>query len=105
MDIAYIANSNVIEVTGLKNEVAATFINDADVTVTVKTKAGVSVTGQSWPTTMDYVAASNGNYRATLSENIDFVKGHYVAFIDADGGAGLVGHWEFPFDAETRTGV
>ena len=103
---AFIANSNILDLIGLKSAVEGTFINDATVTVTVKDSAGADVAGVSWPVTMAYVAASNGDYRATLSELITFLhKKNYRAFIEADGGAGLIGHWEFPFKSETRTGV
>ncbi len=102
---AFVANSNVLELIGLSNEITDTFINNATVTVTVKTVAGVAVTGVTWPLTLDYVAASSGNYRAVLSEGLALVdKAKYVAFIEANGGVGLVGHWEFPFTAEKRTG-
>jgi hypothetical protein len=100
---AFVANTNLLELSGLKNVAAGTFINDATVTVTVK-KAGTNVAGASWPLTMDYVAASDGIYRAVLSEDLALVaRTHYTAFIDADGGDGRVGHWEFDFRAETRT--
>ncbi len=102
---AFVANSNVLELTTLTSEVEDVPINDATVTVTIK-KAGVAVAGISWPLTMDYVAASNGDYRAILSEGLDLEnKGKYIAFIEANGGAGRVGHFEFPFTALTRTGV
>jgi hypothetical protein len=103
---AFVANSNVLDLIGLKSAVEDTFINDADVEVTVKDSADVNVTGVSWPVTMDYVAASNGNYRAILSHAIAFVPNRkYYAHIDADAGADRVGHWEFEFRPQTRTGV
>lgn len=106
---AFVANSNVLELIGLKDEVEDTFIDDATVTVTVKTSAGVEVEGDEWPVTMEYVTASDGDYRAILTNEIEFVaKHHYVAFIDADGsssGEERVGHWEFPFTPLKRTGI
>lgn len=101
----FVANTNILDLVGLKNELTEAFINGATVTVTIETKAGVEVAGQTWPLTMSYVAASDGNYRAFISEDVEFVaKSNYVAIIDADGGANLVGHWEFPFKPLTRTG-
>lgn len=103
---AFVANSNVLELTGLTSEITDAAINDAAVAVTVKTKAGVAVSGVTWPLTLDYVAASSGDYRAILSEDLALAdRGDYVAHIDADAGAGRVGHWEFPFKGKTRTGV
>lgn len=100
----FVANTNVIDLTGLKNEITDAFINDAAVTVTIKTVAGVEVAGETWPVSMGYVAASNGNYRGILSDEIELVaKSKYIAHIDADGGPDLVGHWELTFKAAART--
>ena len=43
-----------------------TYVNDASVTVTVFDSNNVEVTGQAWPLTLDYVAASDGIYRKTI---------------------------------------
>jgi hypothetical protein len=99
----FVANTNVLDLIGLKNEIDDVFINSATVTVTIKDTAEVEVTGQVWPLAMSYVALSDGVYRAFVSETIDFVpKTKYIAYIDANGGANLVGHWEFHFKALTR---
>lgn len=106
MGTAFVANSNVLELLGLRNEITQAFMNVAAVEVTIKDEAGVEVTGQVWPTTMSYVAASDGDYRAIISEDVVLVaKQNYYAFIEADGGPGLVGHWEFKFKPQTRTGL
>lgn len=103
---AFIANTNILDLIGLKSEVENLFIDNATVTVTVKDQSGSEVAGVVWPVTMDYVAASNGNYRATLSHLIAFQnKKNYRAFIEVDAGVGRIGHWEFPFKPEIRTGV
>lgn len=100
----FVANTNVLELQGLKNAILDTYINSADILVTVKTEAGVEVTGVTWPIDMPYVAASSGDYRAILSNSIALVaKSKYSAFIEVDGGPDLIGHYEFPFTAETRT--
>ena len=99
----FVANTNVLDLIGLKDEIDDSFINSAVVTVTIKDTAGVAVTGQTWPLTMSYVAASDGVYRAFVSETIAFIpKTKYIAYIDANGGANLVGHWEFSFKALAR---
>lgn len=101
---AFIANTNVLDLIGLKDEIDGTFINDADVSVTIKDADGNEVTGQTWPATMTYVAASDGNYRAFVSEEVEFVhRAKHTAIIDADGGENLVGHWEFVFRPLNRT--
>jgi len=101
---AFVANTNVLDLIGLKNEIAGTFINSVAVTVTIKDADGVNVPGQAWPLTMNYLAASNGNYRAFISEALPFVsKAKYIAYIDANGGANLVGHWELIFKPIARS--
>lgn len=103
----FVANTNVLELLGLKNEITDQYINDADVTVTIKDKTtGAAVTGMTWPATMAYVPASNGNYRLIIENDLALVaKTNYIAFIDAVADVNEVGHWEFPFKPETRTGV
>jgi hypothetical protein len=104
--VVYVGNANVIELRGLKLVTDNTYVNDADVTVTVKDSAGADATGQAWPTTMDYVAASNGVYRAIVENDVDLVAdATYYAFIDADSGANQVGHWEFAFVPKIRRGT
>lgn len=102
---AFAANTNVLDLIGLQDEITEAYINDADVSVTVKTEAGVEVGAVSnWPVTMTYVAGSNGNYRAFLAHTLPFVEGDcYVAHIEADAGTDRVGHWEFKFKVLRRT--
>jgi len=51
--------------------------------------------GQVWPVAMIYVAASNGNYRGTLSKGVALLDGKtYTAKVTADGGPGLFGRWD-----------
>ena len=79
---------------------AGTYINDATVTATIKTKSGSTVAG---PIAMSYVAASNGLYRGTIADDLAVTLGvSYVAEITADGGAGLKGAWSFPFTVVSR---
>jgi hypothetical protein len=92
-----------LRIKGLFNVADDAFVNNATVIVTVKDSAGNEVSGQVWPTTMDYVAASNGNYRAVIEDDAGFVAGDsYTAHITADDG-GSIGFWKFPFIPKTRT--
>lgn len=105
--IAFVSNTGVLDLLGLKSHIDDTFINSASVSFTVKDKAGADVTGIgiTWPQTMDYVAASDGDYRGIMPAALALVpKQHYTAFIEADGGGERIGHWEFKFQAMTRTG-
>lgn len=100
---AFVANTNVLDLIGLKEEITDAFINNAAVEVTIKDAEGTSVAGETWPLAMDYVAASDGDYRAFVSEDLELSAGtRYVAYIDADGGANRFGHFEFHFKALAR---
>lgn len=106
---AFVGNTNLLELIGLTDEVEEEFINDALVTVTVKTSAGVEVEGDEFPLTMEYVTASDGDYRCVLTSELELTaKAHYIAFIDANATTSAderVGHWEFPFTPLKRTGI
>ena len=100
----YVNNTNLIELLGLKNLITGLFVNNAIVMVTIKDEGSINVAGQLWPLAMPYVAASSGDYRALLTDELVLVAGaHYTAFIEVDGGINLQGHWEFPFRPYTRT--
>lgn len=100
----YVGNDNVLEVDGLKNAVADTYINNATVSVILVDKNGEQVEGDTWPKTMDYVADSDGKYRCTLKDTLSLSPMEaYTATITADGGADLKGYWEFALRSATRT--
>ena len=100
----YVENDNVITLVGLKNKVSGAWINDATVTVTLLDEYGTEVSGQSWPATLSYVAASNGEYQATLEDVLNLSPDvEYIAKVTADGGVGLKGVWEEPLSSVTRT--
>lgn len=102
----YMQNDNLLQITGLQDAATGSYINDATVTVTLKDSADVEVTGQSWPTTLGYVASSNGDYQATLSDQLALIdKADYVAEITADGGSGLKGFWTLRVRARERAVV
>ena len=104
VEVLYIENDNLLELDGLQNAATDAYVNGATVTVTLRDQEGTAVTGQTWPATMYYVANSNGKYRATLEDVLSLTsRKRYTAEIDADGGAGLKGHWEFPLKALKRT--
>lgn len=106
--IAYVANTNNLKLSGLKSELEGSYLNGAAVTVTVKDADGNPLTGETWPLTMNYVSNSNGDYVADLVAELNLVAGqHYTAFIDADGSTDSPaverkGHWEIALTAKTR---
>lgn len=99
---AYITNTNVLTLTGLTNSVSGAAINNATVTVTIKDGAGSTLAGASG-LTMDYVAASNGTYRATLPDTLPFVETAYCAHITVDGGPNQKAAFQYLFRARPRT--
>jgi hypothetical protein len=100
---AFVDNTNLLRIKGLFNVVDDLYVNAGAVTATIKDSNGDVVAGQSWPVTLDYVAASNGIYRVALNAAIIFIAGAtYTAEITALDGAST-GFWEFPFIPVTRT--
>ena len=100
---AFIANTNVLELRGLQEAIGDTYVNDANVVVTVKDDCGVAVSGQAWPTTMDYVAASNGDYRCILLNTINLQSGkRYFAEVTVSGDYAEIGFWRYAFRPQTR---
>ncbi len=98
----FISNDNLVRLIGLKRASTGAYINNATVTVTLKTLAGVDVSGVAWPLTMAYVAASDGDYfveipaAAVITKNIT-----YEAHVDLNE-AGDVAHWEIRAKARVR---
>lgn len=100
LQAAWRLSDNVVQLT-LTNGLTDAAVNDATVTCTVTDADGNSVTGQSWPLSLDYVAASSGIYRGTITEVA--VMAHataHIAKITATSGS-LVKYWELPFVAYT----
>ena len=104
--VAFVLNTNILELQGLQDALTDAYINNATVSVTtIEDEDGVAVFPLSGsPITMDYVTGSNGNYRAVLASTLPFTAGVcYTAHIDADAGTDRIGHWEFPFVPLMRT--
>lgn len=101
----YIDNDNVLSLVGLQNSVSAAYLNAATVTVTLVDSDDAEIAGETWPLSMAYVAASDGNYRATLPDALTGLttEDAITAQIEADSGVGLQGSWKIPLVAKTRT--
>lgn len=103
-DIIYKGNDNLLEIDLLTNDATGAFINAATVTVTLVDVEGSEVAGQSWPTTLSYVSASDGKYRATLQDVLTLTASDiYTAKITADGGPGLLAYFELGLVVKIRT--
>ena len=83
----FIDNDNIVEVTGLKDELTDTYVNDAIVEATLKScSTGVEVTGQTWPIVLGYINGSNGDYRGVLQDSLVLSEDAlYIVEIEAEG--------------------
>ena len=98
----FINNDSLIELIGLKNSLTDSYVNDATVTVTLYDSTGAEVSGISWPLTMAYVTASNGDYRGTLDKAVVLITGAlYKAVITALDGIND-GEWVLYLRAQER---
>jgi hypothetical protein len=95
---AFVANTNVLELRGLKGAIEDQFVNNATVSVTIRDAGGANVSGVTWPLSLDYVADSAGDYRAVIPHGAALVSGRqYTAEISVDAGADRVGFWRYVF--------
>ncbi len=101
--LAYVGNDNRLKLDGLR-DADDTYINDATVTCTgIEDEDGNAISGDTFPKTLSYVSASDGNYRGTLQQTLQLEDGvTYVAIITVDGG-GLQATFRAPFVARART--
>jgi hypothetical protein len=98
----FVSNTNLLELLGLQDAIDSSYINDATVSVSLVDHNGVAITGQTWPTTMPYVASSNGNYRCAILDTCVLAPGQvHTAKINVTAGA-RKGHWELKFTPEVR---
>ena len=101
--ILYLGNNSVIDVAGLRDEATGGFINNATVSVTLLDQAGEQVDGADWPLALDFLAGSNGNYRATLPYTLAVGAGErYVARIVAIADSGRA-QWDMQCVGRVRT--
>lgn len=102
----YHRNDNYLELRNLRKGTDQSYLNAATVTATLKDLDGNNTTGETWPLTMSYVAASNGRYRAKLPADIDteLLEDGEVHIDAVDSGSGLVAHWRVPINFVERTG-
>ncbi len=99
----FISNDNLLSVEGLKNSSSGSFMNDATVTVRLKDSDGSDVTGQTFPVTLSYITASDGNYQMTLENTLNMLEeGIYTATISATASGGLYAEWNLLLTATKR---
>jgi len=105
MALAYVANTNNLLLSDVKETINDTPLVGQTVTVTIK-KGADEVSGEAWPLVMTSLGA--GNYVVALSASLSLEDGEeYTAIIDinaSDTNYERIAHWEFPFIAGIRTG-
>lgn len=96
---------HVVTVDGLEDALnPGTYINAADVEITLTDLSDTKINGEVWPLTLTYVAASNGKYKALLRDTLDVAEGDVVkVLITADNGAGYHREWRSILTVETGT--
>lgn len=106
VDIYYIDNDNLIELTGLRDAVNSLYLSGATVQLTmVDAATDVEIGGQTWPAAMSYVNGSDGDYRLTLEYDLDVSEGQtLLAKVIADAGEGLRMSLRVPVLALYRAG-
>lgn len=100
--ILLIANSNTLELNGLRNAVMGGFVNTATVVATLQDSKGNDVVGQSWPATLNYVADSNGCYRVLLAPDLILINDKRYSLTLVAQGDGLTAEWHSFIQAKNR---
>lgn len=79
------------------------FLNAATVTATlVDAATEVVITGQTYPLTLAYVAASDGEYLGTLSKDVVVTKGQRLTLQVTAISGGVQAYWEIPVLVRVR---
>ena len=93
--ILYRSTDNVLQLSSLTNATSGEYINDATVTAILKTSSGTTISGQTFPLTLSYVAASNGTYRGVLEDGLSVATiSRAIATITVDAGNDLIRTWK-----------
>lgn len=105
MSVLWVLNDNLLRMEGLRDANGA-YQNSATVSlISLTDKAGVTVTGITLPLTLAYVAASNGEYRATIQDTAALIDGQsYVGVVTVDSG-GLQSRMRIDATAQIRGAV
>lgn len=100
----FVGNTTTVRISGIKYASGA-FINNATVSLVSLTDLGdgSSVTGVTYPVTMDYVADSDGIYEAVLPYSLGISNGRrYTATVRAETPSGERAEWEERLKATIR---
>lgn len=81
-------NTGLVTLKGLVNKVGGEYVNSGvTVTMTLYDSAWNEVSGQAWPTTLAYVAGSDGTYQGKIQKAANRVRGqrYTVEVVVTDG--------------------
>lgn len=100
----YQGNNNLVEnPTPMTLSSNGSYVNDATVTMTLKTSAGATVSGAS-ALVLTYVTGSNGKYQGTLPYTLSLTNGEtYTLEITGITGGGERAFWALAVDVVDRT--
>lgn len=101
-DYVYINNDNRIVLEGVYNESSGSYENAATVTMILYDATGAQVSGQSWPASLSYVSASNGNYEGTLDNLLSLTDGADYDLVVTATASGETGEWRMELEAAYR---
>lgn len=93
----YLESDQLLQIDGLRDPVTGNYVNTAVISVTMYEADGITtVTGQTWPLVLSYVATSNGNYNGLLQDDRVLVDGQiYWIEIVANAGGDLIKTWRW----------
>lgn len=85
-----VGNTNTLMHAGVRNKITGAYDNAATVTLTkIEDQDGATLTGETFPKAMPYVAASSGDYRVNVAATLAIQAGKpYWAVIDVTGSSG-----------------
>lgn len=96
--------TNLLKMIGLRDTAAAgSYENGATVTATMYSDKAMTseVAEQSWPTTLAYVAASDGQYEGVIEDDVTVAEGSdYWVKVTANAGSNKVRTWRLKVRAE-----
>lgn len=86
-NLLYVSEDNVITLDALTNSTTGEYVNDATITMTLTTEAGVAV-DDALNLEVTYVSDSDGLYRGTLPNTLELSEGvRYYLILSGSSGA------------------
>jgi len=77
-------------------------LNSGVSTITLTTLTGTEISGQAWPTLIEYVSGSSGTYRGILGNDLTVTAGQKLLALVTFSAGGSGGYAEWEFDVIVR---